>query len=170
MTESAAILVLGLGNILLGDEGVGVRTVEALLAGDGLPAAVTVVDGGTCGMDLLDLIAQARHLIVIDAVRTGRAPAELVRLEGETLPVFFCSKLSPHQTGLGDLLATLALHGQAPETVVVFGCEPVCLDLGLELSPAVAARVPELAAQVRQEVGRRLALQPPGAAGAAESE
>ncbi|CAK0758782.1 hypothetical protein CCP1ISM_8720001 [Azospirillaceae bacterium] len=105
-------------------------------------------------MDLLDPIAAARHLIVVDAVRTGAEPAALVRLEGERLPVFFHSKLSPHQTGLGDLLATLALHDQAPASVVVIGCEPVCLDLGLELSPAVAARVAEMAALVRAEIGR----------------
>lgn len=148
------ILVLGLGNILLGDEGVGVRVVERLLAEGNLPPEAEFIDGGTCGMDLLDSIASARHLIVVDAVRSGAEPASVVRLEGEQLPVFFRSKLSPHQTGLGDLLATLSLHDQAPANVIVVGCEPVCLDLGLELSPAVAARVPEMAALVRSELAR----------------
>lgn len=150
--ERARTLVLGLGNILLSDEGVGVRAVEELARQDPLPPDVEVLDGGTSGMDLLDQIAGRAHLIVIDAVRTGRPPASVVRLAGEEVPAFFSSRLSPHQLGLSDVLAVLRLMDAAPARITVIGVEPVCLDLDLELSPAVAARLPEVVALIHAEL------------------
>jgi hydrogenase maturation protease len=105
------ILVLGLGNILLKDEGFGVRVAEAVLDRYILPAGVEVIDGGTSAMDLLDAIAGCEHLIVADAVRASRPPASLVRLTGEQVPAYFRTKISPHQVGLSDVLATLSSPG-----------------------------------------------------------
>lgn len=150
--ERAATLVLGLGNILLSDEGVGVRAVEALAEKAPLPPDVEILDGGTSGMDLLDQIAGRARLVVVDAVRTGRPPASIVRLAGEEVPAFFSSKLSPHQLGLCDVLAVLRLMEAAPARITVIGVEPVSLDLGLELSPAVAARLPEVVALICKEL------------------
>ncbi len=150
--ERAGTLVLGLGNILLSDEGVGVRAVEALIEQVQLPPDVEVLDGGTSGMDLLDQIAGRAHLIVVDAVRTGRPPGSIVRLAGDEVPSFFTSKLSPHQLGLSDVLAVLRLMDAAPKRITVIGVEPVCLDLALELSPAVAARLPEVVALIQAEL------------------
>lgn len=151
----AGILVLGLGNILLSDEGVGVRAVEALVEQGPLPRGVEVLDGGTSGMDLLDQIAGRAHLIVVDAVKTGRPPATVVRLAGKDVPAFFRARVSPHQMGLSDVLATLWLMDAAPAHVTVIGVEPVCLDLSLELSPPVAARLPQVLALVREEIAAR---------------
>lgn len=148
-------LILGLGNILLSDEGVGVRAVEALVEQVQLPPDVEVLDGGTSGMDLLDQIAGRVHLIVVDAVKTGRPPASVVRLAGDDVPAFFSQRISPHQLGLSDVLAVLRLMDSAPLSVTVIGVEPVCLDLSLELSPAVAARLPELIALIGVEISRR---------------
>lgn len=153
--KRAATLVLGLGNILLSDEGVGVRAVEALVEKAPLPPDVEVLDGGTSGMDLLDQIAGRARLIVVDAVRTGRAPASVVRLAGDEVPAFFSSKLSPHQLGLCDVLAVLRLMEAAPARISVIGVEPASLDLGLELSPAVAARLPEVVALIEAELASR---------------
>ena len=144
--ERASTLVLGLGNILLSDEGVGVRAVEALIEQVPLPPDVEVLDGGTSGMDLLDQMAGRAHLIVVDAVRTGRPPASVVRLAGDEVPAFFSSRLSPHQLGLSDVLAVLRLMDAAPGRITVIGVEPVSLDLDLALSPAVAARLQEVVA------------------------
>ncbi|MGQ9369641.1 HyaD/HybD family hydrogenase maturation endopeptidase [Azospirillum sp. ST 5-10] len=143
-----SILVLGLGNILMSDEGIGVRVVEAFARDWTVPGQVSVVDGGTCGMDMLDIIASHDALVVVDAVRTGAPPATLVRLTGDEVPAFFKGKLSPHQLGLSDLLATLRLQGQAPKTLVLIGCVPACMEVRLDLSAAVAARVPELVGMV----------------------
>ncbi|CAK0771136.1 Hydrogenase 2 maturation protease [uncultured Gammaproteobacteria bacterium] len=158
------VLVLGLGNILLRDEGLGVRVVEALEQRYRVPSGVTVLDGGTSGMDLLDSIAGTGDLIVVDAIRAGRAPGELVRLTGEQVPVFFRQRLSPHQLGLSDLLATLALQDQSPASVTILGCEPLDLALGLELSPTVAARIDDLVAAVVAEVASLGYSMEPGSA------
>ncbi|MBL8660942.1 MAG: HyaD/HybD family hydrogenase maturation endopeptidase [Rhodospirillales bacterium] len=148
-------LILGLGNLLLSDEGIGVHAVGALVEQVQLPPDVEVLDGGTSGMDLLDQIAARVHLIVVDAVKTGRPPGSVVRLTGEEVPAFFQSRISPHQLGLSDVLAVLRLMDCAPERVTVIGVEPVCLDLGLALSPAVAACLPEVLALIRAELLQR---------------
>jgi len=134
-----SILVLGLGNILLSDEGVGVRIVEALDAGHELPDGIEVLDGGTSGMDLLDAVAERDCLIVADAVNADRPPGRVIRLEDDEIRMLFELRYSPHQLGLSDLLAALRLIGKAPRRVVVVGVVPQSLSLGMELSPAVAA-------------------------------
>jgi hydrogenase maturation protease len=120
-----SILVLGLGNILLSDEGVGVRIVEAL-------------DGGTSGMDLLDMVADRDCLIVADAVNADGPAGRLIRLENENIRMLFETRFSPHQLGLSDMLAALCLIDKAPRRVVIIGVVPQNLSLGLELSPAAA--------------------------------
>ena len=138
------VVVLGVGNTLLSDEGIGVRAIEKLQLDYILPPEVVVIDGGTTGMEMLEDLSNADHLIIIDAVRSGRAPAAIVRLADEQVPVFFKTKLSPHQIGLSDVLATLAFIGEQPGGVTVIGVEPVSLETGMALSPQVEARVPEL--------------------------
>ncbi|HLY97417.1 MAG TPA: HyaD/HybD family hydrogenase maturation endopeptidase [Sideroxyarcus sp.] len=138
------IIVLGVGNILLSDEGIGVRAVEKLQRDYDLPPEVVVIDGGTTGMEMLEDLSNADHIIIIDAVRSGKAPASIVRLADEQVPVFFKTKLSPHQIGLSDVLATLAFIGEQPGGVTVIGVEPVSLETGMALSPQVEARLPEL--------------------------
>ena len=146
------ILVLGLGNILLSDEGVGVRVVEALQQRYRIPDGVDVLDGGTSGMDMLDLIAKRDHLIVIDAVSTGDPPTTVIRLTGEAVPAFFQSKISPHQLGLSDVLAALRLLESEPAGITLIGIIPAALDLGLELSPTIAAKLDDLVAMVTEEL------------------
>ena len=138
------IVVLGVGNTLLSDEGIGVRAIEKLQQDYDLPPEVVVIDGGTTGMEMLDDLSNADHIIILDAVRGGRAPASIIVLIGEQVPVFFKTKLSPHQIGLSDVLATLAFIGEQPGGVTVIGVEPVSLETGMELTPQVKARLPEL--------------------------
>ncbi len=142
--NSARAVVLGIGNILLSDEGVGVRAVEALRQRFELPADVEVIDGGTSAMELLDDLSRAKLLIVVDAVKSGRPPASIVHLSGDEVPVFFRSKLSPHQIGLSDVLASLELLGEAPQETIIVGVQPVTLSLGMELSGEVKAILPEV--------------------------
>ena len=149
------IAVLGLGNILLSDEGVGVRVVEALAAGWQTPAEVELVDGGTCAMEMLEQLEDLDTLIVVDCVRGNRPPATPVVLKGADVPVFFRTKLSPHQVGLSDVLASLEFAGRAPRETVIIGIEPASMALGMELSPAVAERLPELLALTVAELRAR---------------
>jgi len=146
------IVVLGVGNILLSDEGIGVRTVEKLMRDYVLPPEVEVIDGGTSAMELLEDLGHADHLIIVDAVCSGKPPATIIKLAGAEVPVFFRTKLSPHQVGLSDVLATLVLMGEQPGSTTVIGVEPQSLALGMELTPAVARQLPEVVGLVRSEL------------------
>ncbi|MEZ5599655.1 MAG: hydrogenase maturation protease [Candidatus Competibacteraceae bacterium] len=132
---------MGLGNILLRDEGVGVRVVEALAARYILPAVVEVVDGGTTGMELLDTLAGCDHLLVCDAVQTGAPPASVVKLADAEVPALFQARFSPHQLGLAEVLATLILMEEAPATDHSGWGGAGRSGIGIELSPEVAAVV-----------------------------
>jgi hydrogenase maturation protease len=137
-------VILGIGNILLSDESVGVRALEALNATYRFPPQVSLVDGGTSGMELLEDIEGADLLIVLDAIRANREPGTLIRLANQEVPAFFRTKLSPHQIGLSDVLANLEFLGRSPREVIVLGVEPLSLETSLDLSEPVAARLPEL--------------------------
>ncbi len=149
---SMNILVLGVGNILLSDEGVGVRVVEALMERFVMPEGVEVVDGGTSGMDMLDTIGGRDHLILVDAVRSAGGPGSIVRLSGEQVPAFFRTKISPHQLGISDVLAALLLLEREPKGITLIGIEPLDLRTSLELSPTIAAKVEEMVEMVVEEL------------------
>ncbi|MFZ1108052.1 MAG: HyaD/HybD family hydrogenase maturation endopeptidase [Rhodomicrobium sp.] len=144
--------VLGVGNVLLSDEGIGVHAVNALAARYEIPAGVDVIDGGTSAMDCLDQIASADLLLIADCVRGGREPGTLVRLGDGALKAFFRTKISPHQVGLSDVLATLALHDLSPVRTVLVGAEPKSLALGLEPTPELAAILPALVEALAAEL------------------
>jgi hydrogenase maturation protease len=129
-----------------------VRAVETLQRAYRLPPAVEVIDGCTSGMEMLDDLAHADHLFIVDAVKSGQPPASLVTLKGEAVPAFFGTKLSPHQIGLADVLAALTLTGERPANTVLFGVEPASLATGMALSPPVAARLPELVGAIAGEL------------------
>ncbi|MBJ6727848.1 HyaD/HybD family hydrogenase maturation endopeptidase [Geomesophilobacter sediminis] len=146
------ILVLGIGNLVMSDDGVGVRVVQHLQQTCRFPDEVTLLDGGTLGLDLLPQIGAAEKLLVVDAVETGAAPGTLVRLYGEEIPLALETKVSPHQMGLKDLLTVASLVGEAPEEMVLLGVQPESIEMSMELTPAVAAQVEPLANQVLQEL------------------
>jgi hydrogenase maturation protease len=151
----AETLVMGLGNILLSDEGIGVRVIEYLLAQYDFPEGVLVMDGGTLGLDLLPYLEDASRLVVVDAVQARKPPGTLVRLTGREIPIFLdASKVSPHQEGLQDLLAVAMLKGYLPGKVIFWGAQIESLGVGLELSPVVAAQVDALADKVLAELAR----------------
>lgn len=148
-------VVLGVGNIIRADEGVGVRVVEALQRDYLLPPGVIAIDGGTSSMEMLEELSHLDLLVVIDAVNDGKPPGTLVALSGDAVPVFFRRNLSPHGIGLSDVLAALELLGAEPRETIVLGVQPLSLDLGMELTPTVAARVPELVAQTVEILTQR---------------
>ena len=144
------ILILGIGNILMCDDGVGVRALEALRQVP-LPDTVELLDGGTFGADLLDEIANRRKVIVLDAMATGAAPGSVLRLAGDELWQEQES-LSLHEFGLVETLKMARQLGCAPAEVVVFGVQPQEIALNLTLSTAVAAAIPRLLEQVLAEL------------------
>lgn len=160
MNMSPRIVILGIGNTICCDEGVGVHAAEALRAAYELPDHVQVIDGGTAGMELLDPLADADLLLVLDAVKAPQPPGSLLVLAGTEVPVFFRSKLSPHQVSICDVLAGLEFCGQAPRDLLLVGVVPESLELGLSLTPTVAAALPAMVATaVAQLAARGVALQ-----------
>jgi hydrogenase maturation protease len=154
------VVILGIGNTILSDEGVGVHAAQALHAHCALPAGVQVMDGGTAGMELLDALSDLDLLLVLDAVKAHRPPGTLLCLTGAEVPAFFRSKLSPHQVSICDVLASLDFAGHAPADLVLVGVEPESLELGLEMTATVAACVPGMVAMaVAQLAARGVLLQ-----------
>jgi hydrogenase maturation protease len=139
-----AILVLGIGNALMNDDALGVTAVEELQERYTFSAGVTIVDGGTLGLDLLPMLEGVRKLLIIDAIDMGAAPGALFRLEGDEVPRAFASKLSVHQMGVQDLLAVAELQGHVPEELVVWGVQPGSIEMEMRLTPAVAAAMAPL--------------------------
>jgi hydrogenase maturation protease len=146
------ILVLGVGNILLHDEGIGVRIIEELQARYEFSDNVEFFDGGTLGLRLLDPIAGTDHLIVVDAVQNGEPPGTLYRLDAENLNKRVSFKNSLHQLDLVETLAYAEILGNRPTTVIV-GIEPADISpWGLELTEVVQSRMEEMCGRVLEEI------------------
>jgi hydrogenase maturation protease len=136
-------LVLGLGNLVHSDDGVGVHAIQRLQSDARVPSDVVLMDGGTQGLGLLPHIAGFQRLLVIDAVDVGQQPGTLIRLEGnalEKLP----GKPSVHQLGFADLMVALMLLGESPEEILIIGVQPQSTDWSAELTAPVHESLDEL--------------------------
>jgi len=147
------LLILGLGNVICGDDGAGVAAVARLAREHHLPEGVRALDGGTLGLALLSCASEASELLIVDAVRVDQPPGTLLRLTGEAVAPAVRERLSVHQIGVADLLDGLRLLGAEPRRMVLVGVVPESLELGLGLSPPVASRMGELVAAVAAEAG-----------------
>jgi len=148
--ERVPLLVLGIGNILMGDEGVGVDIVRHV-QGLSLPAGVSCLDGGTGGFHLLGLMQQARHVVLIDAT-IDAAPVGTVRRLQPRFSKDYPRTLTAHDIGLKDLLDAFYLLGDAPEVTLFAVSITPLQDMRLGLSADLAARVPAIAGRIRDEV------------------
>lgn len=146
------VLVLGIGNILLSDEGVGVRVVEELRKNYSFSDGVEIIDGGTLGIDLLYFLEGFQKLLVIDAVLGGNAPGTLYKLKDEEVKAYFRKKVSAHELGFQEVLALADLLGKKPKEVVLVGIEPGSLDVSVELSYSVKRRMRDLIGKVLEQL------------------
>ncbi len=137
-------LVLGLGNPLMADDGLGLAALEELRRTRALPAAVELVDGGTWGLNLLPVIEDADRVLLLDAIRLGSAPGTLHVLEREGIPRYLSHKVSPHQVDLRDVLALAELRGTLPADTVAVGLEPARVEMSTELSDVLRVRLDEV--------------------------
>jgi hydrogenase maturation protease len=137
------VLILGIGNVLWADEGFGVRCVEKLADTKVFPDNVQLLDGGTQGLYLLPFLEEADVLVVFDAVDYGLEPGTLKLVKDDEVPAFMgAKKMSLHQTGFQDVIATAQLMGYCPETLFLIGCQPEELeDYGGGLRDVVAAQI-----------------------------
>ena len=148
------IVVMGVGNVLLKDEGIGVRVIEALAERFEFPSNVELVDGGVLGLSLLGVVRDAGKLVVVDAIRLGDPPGTLHRLAGNDIPDRVYKKTSLHQVDLVEALTICRNLWEMPPTVIL-GVEP--LDItpwGVELTEPVAARMEDLILKVLEETDR----------------
>jgi hydrogenase maturation protease len=148
------INIVGLGNILFGDEGFGVEAVRALEAFGDWPETVQFVDGGTQGLYLLDYFESCDALMVFDSIIPAEFEPKVYCYRKEELPAFIHRKMSAHQMGLSELLAVARLHGREPGEIVLIGAPPHDLNLGNGLSEPMRehlARAVEIGGEVLRE-------------------
>jgi hydrogenase maturation protease len=147
-----AVLVIGLGNLLRGDDAVGPRVVEELTR-RGLPEGVTALDGGTGGLDLLQVLEGWKRVVVIDAADVGREPGQFVRFTPDQARLAHAAdRFSLHNAGLSDVLALADVLGWPLPEMVIFGVQPAEIGWGEGLSPALEAALPALADAVLEEI------------------
>ena len=147
-----SVMVLGLGNAVMADDAFGGRVVSELATRYRFPTGVTLLDGGTLGLDLLPRLEGVERLVIVDALLMDARPGEVFRLRGPEVPRAFASKLSVHQMGVQDLLAVAELQGRLPAELVVWGVQVGSVEVGLELTPPVAAALEEVVAGIVDEL------------------
>jgi len=137
MLQEYTVTILGLGNILLSDEGVGVHTVMEFEKRYEVPPYVEIVDGGAAGLDLIPFIEGRERVVMVDAVNFDREPGYIDLLENDQIPVRLTQKASMHHLGLMDVLTIVRLSGNFPKDICIIGIQPQSLDLGLDMTPAI---------------------------------
>ena len=147
-----SVLVLGIGNLVMSDDAVGVIVAQRLQQRYRFADNVEIMDGGTLGLDLLPKLENITNLIMVDAVETGKKAGTCVRLSGQELPIALQTKLSPHQMGLKDLLAVSELMGHSPKEMVLIGVQPGSIEMEIGLTAEVQAQFETLISSVLAEL------------------
>ena len=151
------IMVVGIGNLIMQDDGAGVHVVNCLSEMD-IPAEVELIDGGTYSYDLVDFFCQGDIIIVIDAMQAGGEPGTIYRAPLEQLGLQFDSAMtSVHDLGFVQAARHVNMLGHYPQ-ILVYGIEPENLGLGLELSPEIAGKVPKMAELIKDDIDRLLEM------------
>jgi hydrogenase maturation protease len=141
MPESNRKVVMGLGNLLQRDEGFGVYALQALRDRLGEQPGLEFVEGGVMGLDLLPLVEECSHLLLLDAVDAGKPAGALVELSKDEIPLYTGIKLSQHQVTFQEVLALVKLRGYTPGYIHLLGVQPADLSFGMELSPLAAGQM-----------------------------
>ena len=145
------IMIMGVGNVLLSDEGLGVHFINDLKQ-EGVPDNVELIEGGTAGLELVHLIQDVDFLFVVDAVNAKTDPGALFRFKPDDMQVFPSSfELSFHQVGILEVLTTASIFGKVPETVI-YGVQPKSLDWGMELSNEIKTALGRVKISLLEEV------------------
>jgi len=147
-----AVTVIGLGNPLMGDDGLGVYAAQRLQEEWILPPEVQVVDGGTWGMNLLPIIDEAEELLLIDAINQDMPPGTQIVLEREEIPRTLALKVSPHQIDLSEVIALAELRGTLPQRMTALGLQPERVEFGAPLSESVERHIDHLVAMVAYQL------------------
>ena len=150
----AEVTILGVGNVILKDEGFGVRVAEYLDHNYTFPDSVQIVDGGTLGIELTQYVTGTNKLLVIDSINGGAEPGTMFRFANDAVMEHFQEKLSVHEVGIQDVLALLQVTGKSIPDVVVLGAQPYAVEAGVELTADMMALLPETEQMVLTELKR----------------
>lgn len=153
MSSRTPLLVLGLGNLLLEDDGVGPAALALLSERFEAPDGVKVFDGGTLGLSLLPYVEDAGSVILVDAINADGPPGTFVRLDGDEVAPAVATRLSVHQVGVSDLLEAARWCDRLPPRLVLLGLVPESMDLGVGLSPRLRASIGDLTERIVEEAG-----------------
>ena len=145
------ILVMGVGNILMSDDGIGIHVIRAVQKLE-LPDDIELLDGGTASMSYLDNLSNREKVIIIDAVKGNDKPGTIYRFTPADICVQKDMITSLHQIGILDSLTMSKFIGNPPQNVVIFGIEPAVMEWGMTLSPGVNAVIPELVEMICKEL------------------
>ena len=149
--EKPRIMILGVGNVLLSDEGLGIHFLKEM-AEENLPENVELLEGGTAGIELIHLIQETDFLIIVDAMNAQTTPGELFRFKPGDMKIFpDMFTVSFHQVGILDVLTTASILGEVPDTII-YGVQPGSLEWGLELTAEVKAAFPRLKQHVLNDI------------------
>jgi len=140
-TRSESVVLLGLGNILLSDEGVGVHVINAIRRGYDFSPGIEVVDGGVMGLDLLPLFQMHGRIVIVDAVDFGKTPGHSGMVPGEEIHAVLNTRLSAHHLGLSDILCASKLVCERPPEVRLIGIQPASFEVGLNMSPVIQEKI-----------------------------
>jgi len=155
MASEPSICVLGIGSVLMGDDGIGPLAVERLRAAWDIPEAVELVDAGTPGPDLFHYLEDWEAVVVVDTVHAEAPPGTVRLYRGEEVRAVPPSpRLSPHDPNLRQAILTTEMAGTAPGEVLLVGVVPARVELGTELTPALQAALPEIEKTVIAELQR----------------
>ncbi len=144
MKAQPKIAVLGLGNILLQDEGIGVHVVKKLEREYRFDPAISIIDGGTSAFDLLPYFEENDKIIIVDAINFGEQPGFIGAYENDEILRNLNNKLSLHHLGLTDLLADIKLHNIEPSEIYLLGIQPALMEMNLELSEIISSKIERL--------------------------
>jgi hydrogenase maturation protease len=142
--QPTGTVVIGLGNPLMGDDGLGLAALALLHDHWTFDPPLTLVDGGTWGLTLLPTIEDAARVLLLDAINVGAAPGAPVLLQRADLPRVLATKLSPHQIDLREVLALAEWRGTLPETIVAIGLQPAAVEMRTTLSAPLTASLPDM--------------------------
>ena len=145
-------VVIGVGNLLMKDEGIGIHIIRALQGID-LPLDVELVDGGT-SPDLIAYTGDGDKIIIIDAAKAGDEPGSIYLFKPEDLATERVILASAHELGVAENLKLAELAGNEPRETIIIGIEPKEIDWGTELSPELKKRIPEIIKVVRREIDK----------------
>lgn len=146
------ITILGIGNTLYSDEGVGIHLLPLLEENLKDYENIEIIEGLTDGMKLLGPVEEADHLIIIDAINAGKEGGTIISLKGDEIPAYFGVKMSIHQIGFQEVLFAAKFRERYPKQIVMFGMQPTSLELGVELTETNRAKLAELAKVVIDQV------------------